>query len=118
MDINKPEDCIFCKIVDGSIPSKKVYEDENVLAFADISPQAAVHILVIPKKHIESAAAVTPENSILISKCFEAIAKIAEQEKLDNGFRVITNSGRDGAQTVFHIHFHILGGELLPHNLV
>ena len=118
MDTNKTEDCIFCKIVDGSIPSKKVYEDENVLAFADISPQAAVHILVIPKKHIESAASVTAENSSLISKCFEAIAKIAEQEKLDNGFRVITNSGRDGAQTVFHIHFHLLGGELLPHDLV
>ena len=116
--MNKTEDCIFCKIVDGSIPSKKMYEDESVLAFADISPQAAVHILVIPKKHIESAAAVTAENSFLISKCFEAIAKIAEQEKLDNGFRVITNSGRDGAQTVFHIHFHMLGGEMLPHDLV
>ena len=118
MDMNKTEDCIFCKIVDGSIPSKKVYDDEDVLAFSDISPQAAVHILIIPKKHIESAAAITSENSGLIAKCFEAIAKIAEQEKLDNGFRIISNCGRDGAQTVFHIHFHILGGELLPHNLV
>ena len=118
MDKDKTEDCIFCKIVEGSIPSKKVYEDENVLAFPDISPQAKVHLLVIPKQHLESAAVVSEENSFLVSKCFEAIAKIAKQEKLDNGFRVITNSGRDGAQSVFHIHLHILAGELLPHNLV
>ena len=110
--------CIFCKIIAGVIPSKKIYEDEHVFAFADINPQAAVHILVVPKQHIESAAAISEENSSLISSCFEAIAKIAKQEKLDNGFRVITNCGRDGAQSVFHIHFHVLGGELLPHNLV
>ena len=118
MDINKTEDCIFCKIIAGVIPSKKVYEDEHVFAFADINPQAVVHILVIPKQHIESAAVISKENSLLISSCFEAIAEIAKQEGLDNGFRVITNTGRDGAQSVFHLHFHVLGGELLPHNLV
>jgi histidine triad (HIT) family protein len=118
MDMNKTEDCLFCKIVDGSIPSKKIYEDESVLAFNDIAPQAKTHFLVIPKQHLESAAVVSEENSFLVSKCFEAIAKIAKQEKLDNGFRVITNCGRDGAQSVLHLHFHILAGELLPHNLV
>ena len=111
-------DCIFCKIIAGIIPSKKVYENEHVLAFADVSPQAPVHILVIPKLHIESAAEVSEENSIFVAKCFEAIAIIAKEEGLDTGFRVITNTGRDGAQSVFHIHFHLLGGQLLPHNLV
>ena len=110
--------CIFCKIIAGTLAAKKVYENEHVLAFADITPQAPVHILVIPKRHIDSAAEVTEENSVFIAKCFEAIAIIAKQEGLDTGFRVITNTGRDGAQSVFHIHFHLLGGQMLPHDLV
>ena len=103
-------DCLFCKIVDGVIPSTKVYEDDTVLAFRDINPQAPVHILVIPKVHIASAAEVTEENADAVAACFKAISKIAAQEHLDNGFRVISNVGEDAGQTVKHLHFHILAG--------
>jgi len=106
-------DCIFCKIIEGAIPSQLVYQDEFVYAFRDITPQSPVHILVIPKEHITSVAELTPENSFLAAKCFEAIAKIAESEGLGEGFRVVTNSGADGGQTVFHLHFHLLGGRKL-----
>jgi len=108
-------DCLFCKIIAKDIPSTCVYEDEYVFAFRDIAPQAPIHILVLPKEHIVSAAELTAENSAVISKCFEAIAKIAEKEGLDTGFRVVTNSGVDGGQTVFHLHFHLLGGKVLGH---
>ena len=111
-------DCLFCEIVKGDIPSTKVYEDETVLAFKDIKPMAPVHIIVIPKEHIaESAAGINSENSAIIAHIFEIIAKIAKEQELDNGFRVITNSGEDAAQTVNHIHFHILGGKKLPEKL-
>ena len=107
-------DCIFCKIIDGELPSQRVYEDEHVLAFRDIAPQAPVHILVVPKKHVASSVAdINAENSHIVAKCFEAIAKLAESEGLGGGFRVISNAGPDGGQTVFHIHFHILGGRRL-----
>lgn len=106
--------CIFCKIIAEEIPSRKVYEDEAVLAFRDVSPQTPVHVLVVPKQHIVSAADITAENSALAARCFEAIAKVAELEGLDKGFRVITNSGDDGGQTVGHLHFHVLGGTKLP----
>lgn len=102
------EDCLFCKIAAGEIPSEKVYENEYVYAFKDIDPQAPFHAVVIPKKHIKSAADITPENSIEVAKVFEAIAEIAVQEKLENGFRVVTNCGSDGGQTVNHMHFHLL----------
>ena len=105
------EDCLFCKILTGEIPSEKVYEDDYVLAFHDVYPKAPFHVLIITKEHIVSAADITSENSQLIAKCFEAVAKIAKKEGLENGFRVITNSGPDGNQTVFHLHFHLLGGE-------
>ena len=112
-------DCIFCKIVAGEIPCNKVYETETVLAFRDIAPMAATHIVVIPKAHaMQSAAEVTQENAALVADCFMAIAEIAKQEKLDGGFRVITNAGSDAGQTVPHLHFHILGGEKLPEKLV
>ena len=111
-------DCIFCKIISREIPALRVYEDEHVLAFRDISPQAPVHILVVPKAHIVSVADVTAKNSKIIAKCFEAIAKIAEEEQLGSGFRVITNSGIDGGQTVFHMHFHLLGGTALRAELL
>lgn len=105
-------DCLFCEIVKGNIPSTKVYEDETVLAFKDINPMAPVHILVIPKEHIaDSAADITPENSAAIAHIFEIIAKIAKEQGLDNGFRVVANSGDDACQSVHHIHFHILGGK-------
>ncbi|MCL2587778.1 MAG: histidine triad nucleotide-binding protein [Oscillospiraceae bacterium] len=110
-------DCIFCKIIASVIPSDKVYEDEFVLAFRDIAPAAPVHILVVPKTHVASAADVTPENSDLVAACFRAIAQIAREQGME-GFRVISNSGAEGGQTVFHLHFHLLGGKQLPANLL
>ncbi len=103
-------DCIFCKIAAGEIPSNKAYEDEKVLAFYDLDPQAPTHILVIPKQHIKSAAEIDESNSVLIAHVFEVAAKIAKQLGLDNGFRIVTNCGESAGQTVHHIHFHLLGG--------
>ena len=101
-------DCLFCKIVAGEIPSTKVYEDDNVLAFKDIDPQAPFHVIVIPKEHITGADMINAENSGLIAKVFEAIAKIAAENDLSGGFRVVNNCGKDAGQTVNHIHFHLL----------
>ena len=101
-------DCLFCKIVAGEIPSTKIYEDEFVYAFADIDPQAPFHAIVIPKSHIASTNEITAQNSGLIAKVFEAVAKIAKAENLENGYRVVNNCGADGGQTVHHIHFHLL----------
>ena len=106
-------DCIFCKIIAGEIPSRKVYEDDTVLAFEDINPLAPVHILVIPKGHIAGVSAITPDNSAIVSHIFEVISQIARDKKLDNGFRVVSNCGDDACQSVKHIHFHILGGRQL-----
>ncbi len=106
-------DCLFCKIVAGDIPSTKVYEDDTVFAFRDIAPQAPTHILVIPKCHIGSVAEITPENSGVISHIFEVISQIAREEGLKNGYRVVSNCGSDAGQTVHHLHFHILGGTVL-----
>ena len=106
-------DCLFCKIIEGVIPSKKVYEDEKCFAFYDINPQAPVHILVIPKLHIASADGVNAENSIYVSHIFECIPKIAKEVGLVGGYRVITNCGDDACQSVKHLHFHILGGAQL-----
>ena len=103
-------DCIFCKIVNGEIPSNKAYEDEKVLAFYDLEPQAPVHILIIPKEHIASAADITAENSSVISHVFEVAAIIAKEKGLDNGFRIVNNCGDSAGQTVKHIHFHLMGG--------
>lgn len=111
-------DCLFCKIIAGEIPSTKVYEDETVYAFRDINPQTPVHILVVPKTHIESVAAVTNENKALVADCFAAIAKIAKAEGLDSGYRVVSNIGEDGGQTVKHMHFHILGGVKMSDRVV
>ena len=106
------EDCIFCKIVKKEIPSTIVYEDEDILAFNDINPVTPVHILVIPKKHIESLAEIKEEDEKLIGKIHTTIKKIANQVGiLDKGFRVIVNCGEDGGQEVKHLHFHILGGK-------
>jgi len=111
-------DCIFCKIVAGEIPSTKVYDDEFVYAFRDIYPQAPVHILIVPKEHIASVADMSVENSHLVARCFEAISVITKNEGLDSGFRVISNTGSEGGQTVFHLHFHLLGGKPLGAVLV
>ena len=109
--------CIFCKIIGGEIPSAKVYEDEYVFAFKDINPQTPVHILVVPKIHMESADAVNGENSAYVAKIFEAIPKIAAEAGLTNGYRVITNCGADACQSVKHLHFHVMGGRPLPENM-
>lgn len=102
------EDCLFCKIISGDIPSTKIYEDDSVYAFADIAPQAPFHAVIIPKMHIESAAEITAENSMLVARVFEAVSKIAEREQLEKGFRVVNNCGEQGGQTVKHMHFHML----------
>lgn len=110
-------DCLFCKIIAGEIPSKKAYEDEYILAFHDINPQAPVHILVIPKAHIPSVDGINSDNSAAVTKIFETIPKIALEAGLTNGYRVITNCGDDACQTVKHLHFHIMGGKKLPENM-
>ena len=112
------EDCLFCKIAAGEIPSARVYEDNWVYAFRDINPQAPTHILVIPREHIPSVAALNPSNSVYAAKCLEAIAEIAENEGLAGGYRVVSNVGADAGQTVPHLHFHILGGQRLTDSMV
>ena len=101
-------DCLFCKIAAGEIPSTKIYEDEFVYAFADIAPAAPFHAIIIPREHIKSADEINETNSHLIAKVFEAVAKIAKAENLENGYRIVNNCGEDGGQTVGHIHFHLL----------
>lgn len=107
-------DCLFCKIIAGEIPSGKVYEDEYVYAFNDISPEAPVHVLIVPKAHIASCNEITEENAEIISKIFLAAKKIAEEKSIaEGGYRVVNNCGDDGGQTVKHLHFHLLGGRSL-----
>ncbi len=107
------ENCLFCKIVAGVIPSTKVYEDETVLAFRDIAPQAPTHILVIPKTHIPSVDGITEANSDIVAHIFQVIPQIAAAEGLTEGYRVVSNCGTHAGQTVHHLHFHILGGKQL-----
>ena len=107
------ENCIFCMIAEGKIPSTKVYEDDMILAFRDIAPMAPTHILVIPKAHIGSVNEITAENSAVVTHIFEVIPTIAAAEKLEGGYRVVSNCGPDAGQTVHHLHFHILGGQTL-----
>ena len=102
-------DCLFCKIIDGEIPSTKVYEDEFVYAFKDIAPIAPMHILIVPKVHIASANEITAENSSVVSKIFVAAGKIAKEQGYDS-YRIVNNCGTDAGQTVKHLHFHLLGG--------
>lgn len=105
-------DCIFCKIIKGEIPSKKIYEDDKVIAFHDINPEAPVHVLIIPKEHIESANDLNEENSSLVAHIFMVIAKLAKDLKIDkDGYRVVNNCGEYGGQTVPHLHFHLFGGK-------
>jgi histidine triad (HIT) family protein len=103
-------DCIFCKIANGEIPCKKVYEDATVLAFYDLEPQAPVHILIIPKEHIQSAEEITSQNSAVVARIFEVAAMLAKENDLKDGFRIVSNAGREGGQSVPHLHFHLLGG--------
>lgn len=103
-------DCIFCKIVNGEIPSNKLYEDDKVLAFYDVSPQAPTHFLIIPKEHIESVAAIDSQNSEVVAHIFEVAAKLAKELDLKDGFRTVSNTGVSAQQTVPHLHFHIISG--------
>lgn len=110
-------DCLFCKIIAGEIPSAKVYENDFVYAFRDIQPQAPVHVLIVPKEHISSIDEVTPANSDIVRHVAEAIPEVAKALGLENGYRVITNVGEDGCQSVRHLHFHLLGGAKLPERM-
>ena len=113
------EDCIFCKIIKKEIPSTIIYEDDKVIAFNDVNPAAPIHILVVPKKHIETLLDVTDEDNELISYVYQVINKIAKEKGLaNNGFRVIVNCGKDSGQEVMHIHFHVLGGKKLGDKIV
>lgn len=113
------EDCLFCKIIKGEIPSTKVYEDEEILAFKDINPAAPIHILVIPKKHIKSLVELEKEDEILVGKIYTVINKIAEAQGVkEKGYRVIVNCGKDGGQEVGHLHFHLLAGKSLGEKIV
>ncbi len=109
--------CIFCKIVNGEIPSRKVYEDDDILAFHDVNPQAPVHILVIPKVHISSLDEINEDNSATVASIFKKIPEIAKTAGLSNGYRVISNCGEDACQSVKHLHFHILGGAQLSERM-
>lgn len=111
-------DCLFCKIVAGEIPNNTVYEDAEILAFHDITPQAPVHVLVIPKEHIGSLDEITGENSDILAHLFEKIPAIAKKLGLTGGYRVISNCGDDAGQSVKHLHFHLIGGKALPLNIV
>ena len=110
-------DCIFCKIAAGEIPAKKAYEDESVVAFYDLEPQEPVHILIIPKEHIASCAEINDNNSAVIAHIFEVAAKLGKELGLENGYRIVSNIGEDGCQSVKHLHFHILGGKKLTENM-
>ncbi len=107
-------DCIFCKIVAGEIPATKVYEDEQVVAFNDISPVAPVHVLVIPKRHVASIHDVHAQDSAMLGHIFSAVQKVAAEKGVaESGYRVVTNAGKDAGQVVFHLHFHVIGGDKL-----
>lgn len=108
------EDCLFCKIIAGEIPSTKVYEDESVYAFLDIEPQAPVHIILVPKRHIASANELNDENAAVVGHIFAVAANIAKERGFaENGWRIVNNCGKDGGQTVGHLHFHLLAGRNL-----
>ena len=104
-------DCIFCRIVEGKIPSRKVYEDDDMLAFHDISPQAPVHFMIIPKRHVDSLAACDDSHARVLGRMFAMAGRLASQQGATDGFRTIVNTGRVGRQDVYHLHIHILGGK-------
>lgn len=107
------DDCLFCKIIQGEIPANKLYEDDDVFAFWDISPQAPKHFLIIPKKHISGANKVMAEDEALIGKLLRKGAELAREHKMPDNFRFVINNGVEAGQTVFHIHLHVLGGRIM-----
>ena len=112
------ENCIFCKIIEGEIPSNKVYEDEDMLIFRDINPQAKVHCLCVPKSHFATLAEMDEKQAELVKKCLVKIPSVAKEVGLENGYRLIVNQGKDAGQTVFHLHIHILGGQDMGEKLI
>ncbi len=113
------DNCLFCKIIKGEIPSSKVYEDDKIFAFNDINPQTPVHILIVPKQHICCANAVNADNAAVVAHIFSKIGEIAETAGIkDDGYRIINNCGKNGGQTVMHLHFHLMGGRNLGERLV
>lgn len=102
--------CIFCKIVAGDIPARKIYEDEDIIAFHDIHPIAAVHFLLVPKRHIESLLTIQPDDNAILGKLLALAPKLAREHGLGDGFRTMINTGAQGGQTVFHLHVHVFGG--------
>lgn len=115
MPLHTDPDCVFCKIVAGQLPSRKVYEDDELLAFHDINPWAPIHFMIIPKTHIESMAQVGPEHAALLGRIMTLAPRLAEEQGCDpypeGGFRVVVNTGRNAGQEVFHLHVHVLGGQ-------
>lgn len=111
------ENCLFCKIIDGTIPSTCVYQDDKTYAFRDINPAAPTHVLVVPKAHVSGMSAVDEADDATLAACLRAVKKVAELEKLTGGFRTISNCGDDACQTVPHLHFHVLGGKQLSENM-
>ena len=111
------DNCLFCKIIKGDIPSAKVYEDDKTYAFRDINPMAPTHVLVIPKQHVSGMSAIDELDDATLAACLRACKKVAELEKLTGGFRTISNCGDDACQSVKHLHFHVLGGKQLSENL-
>lgn len=107
-------DCLFCKIINGDIPSDKVYEDDQVFVFRDINPKATVHLLMVPREHIESLNELTPAHDALMNHMLRLLPQLAREQGLDTGFRTIINTGKGGGQEVFHLHIHLLGGDDLP----
>ena len=107
------ENCIFCKIISGIIKSEFLYEDENMVIIRDISPQTKIHLLMIPKTHYENVSALTDENALILGKCIKKIGEISESLGLKNGFRLCMNTGADACQSVYHLHVHIIGGDVL-----
>ena len=111
------ENCLFCKILNGEIPSQKVYENDYVYAFRDINPQAPVHVLVIPKKHLTSLDDTDNASDRDLAECLRAVRLIASRENLSNGYRVVSNCGPDACQSVHHLHFHIIGGRKMEEKM-
>lgn len=110
-------DCIFCKIAAGEIPSEKVYEDEEMIIIKDINPQTKIHLLAIPKKHFESVSDMTESDAQIVGRCLYKIGKLADKLGLENGYRIVSNKGDDGCQSVKHLHIHVLGGQKLAEKM-
>lgn len=110
---DRDPECLFCRIVSGEIPSERVYEDDEVVAFRDVAPRAPTHVLVIPRRHVPDVHALTDDDAALVGRCFAALRHVADAEGLSSGYRIVANVGADAGQTVLHLHFHLLGGRPL-----